>query len=102
MSHPYPKMRNMLIGPVIISLLLPLQLYANDLQHFRLETDVYVRIARDSAVLIGVPNLMNRFPVINHDQELILREATKYDRPLKRRKLFILKFLRSTNTFSNI
>ena len=92
----------MLIGPAIISFLLPMQIYANDIQHFRPETDLYVRIARDTAVLIGVPNLMNRFPVINHDQELILREATKYDQPLKRRKLFILKFLRGTNTFSDI
>jgi hypothetical protein len=95
-------MPNMLIGPTIISFLLPLQVYANDLQHFRPETDIYVRIARDTAVLIGVPNLMNRFPVINYDQELMLRDATKYDRPPKRRKLFILKFLRSTKTFSNI
>jgi hypothetical protein len=101
MSHPHPKMLNMLIGPAIIAFLLPIQIYANDLQHYRPETDLYVRIARDTAVLIGLPNLMNRFPVINHDQELILREATKYDRPPKRRKLFILKFLRSTNTFSN-
>ena len=94
-------MRNMLIGPLIISFLLPLQLYANDLQHFRFETDVYVRIARDSAGLIGLPSMMNKVPVINYDQELLLRDATKYDRPPKRRKLFILKFLRSTNTFSN-
>jgi hypothetical protein len=101
MSHPHPKMRNMLIGPTIISFLLPIQIYANDIQHFRPETDLYVRIARDTAVLIGLPNLMNRFPVINHDQELILREANKYDRPLKRRKQFIIKFLRSTKTFSN-
>lgn len=92
----------MLIGPAIISFLLPLQLYAKDLQHFRLETDVYVRIARDSAGLIGLPTLMNRFPIINHDQELMVRDATKYDRPPKRRKLFVLKFLSSTNTFSNI
>ncbi len=95
-------MPNMLIGPAIISFLMPVQLYANDLQHLKLETDLYVRIARDTAVLIGVPNLMNRFPVTNYDQELALREATKYDRPLKRRKQFILKFLRSTNTFSHI
>jgi hypothetical protein len=93
MSHPHPKMRNMLIGPAIISFLLPIQIYANDIQHYRPETDLYVRIARDTAVLIGLPNLMNRFPVINHDQELILREATKYDRPLKRRKQFIKKFV---------
>lgn len=92
----------MLIGPAIISFLLPLQLYANDLQYFRLETDVCVLIARDSAGLIGLPTLMNRFPIINHDQELMVRDATKYDRPTKRRKLFVLKFLRSTNTFSNI
>ncbi len=92
---------NMLIGPVIISLLLPLQLYAKNLQDFRLEIDVYVRIAIDSAGLIGLPTLMNRFPVINHDQELMVRDATKYDRPPKRRKLFILKFLGSTRTFSN-
>lgn len=91
-----------LIGPVIISFLLPLQIYINDPQHLMPETDLYVRIARDVAVLVGVPNLMNRFPVINHDQELVLRAATKYDQPLKRRKLFILKFLRSTKTFSNI
>jgi hypothetical protein len=95
-------MPNMLIGPTIISFLLPIQIYANDLEHFRPETDLYVRIARDTAVLIGVPNLMNRFPVINHDQELLIREATKYDRPLKRRKQSILKFLRSTKSFSNI
>jgi len=93
MSYIYPKMRNMLIGPAIISFLLPIQIYANDIQHFRPETDLYVRIARDTAVLIGVPNLMNRFPVINHDQELILRDATKHDRPPKRRKLFIRKFV---------
>jgi hypothetical protein len=92
----------MLIGPAIISFLLPIQIYANDLQHYHPETDLYVRIARDTALLMGMPNLMNRFPVINHDQELILREVTKYDRPLKRRKQFILKFLRSTKTFSNI
>lgn len=91
----------MLIGPTLISFLLPLQLYAHDIQNWHPETDVYVRIARDSAVLIGVPNLMNRFPVINYDQELFLREPTKYDRPPKRRKLFILQFLRSTKTFSN-
>ena len=102
MSHQHPKMLNMLIGPTIISFLLPIQIYANDIQHYRPETDLYVRIARDTAVLIGLPNLMNRFPVINYDQELILREATKYDRPIKRRKQFILKFLRSTKTFSNI
>jgi hypothetical protein len=95
-------MLNMLIGPAIITFLMPIQIYANELQYFRPETDLYVRIARDTAVLIGVPNLMNRFPVINHDQELILREATKYDRPIKRRKQFILNFLRSTKTFSDI
>lgn len=92
----------MLIGPAIISFLLPLQLYANDLQHFSLEADICVRIARDSAGLIGLPTLMNRFPIINNDQELMVRDATKYDRPPKRRKLFVLKFLRGTNTFSNI
>lgn len=92
----------MLIGPFLISFLLPIQLYANDLQHWRPETDVYVRIARDSAVLIGIPNLMNRFPLINHNQELALREPTKYDKLPKRRKLFILKFLRNTRTFSDI
>jgi hypothetical protein len=92
----------MLIGPFLISFLLPIQLYANDLQHWRPETDVYVRIARDSAALIGLPSLMNRFPIINYNQELVLREATKYDRPPKRRKIFVLNFLRSTRTFSDI
>lgn len=102
MSYSYTKIRNMLIGPFLISFLLPIQLYANDLQHWRPETDVYVRIARDSAILIGLPSLMNRFPIINHNQELVLREATKYDKHPKRRKLSVLKFLRSTRTFSDI
>jgi hypothetical protein len=95
-------MRNMLIGPTLISFLLPLQLHAHNIQNWHPEMDLFVYIARDSAALIGLPNLMNKFPVINYDQELALREATKYDRPPKRRKLFVLKFLRSTNTFSNI
>ena len=95
-------MRNMLIGPAIISFLLPLQLHAHNIQNWHPETDAFVHIARDSAGLIGLPSLMNKIPVINYDQELMLREATKYDRPPKRRKLFVMKFLRSTNTFSNL
>lgn len=86
-------MRNMLIGPTLISFLLPLQLYAHDIQNWHPETDVYVRIARDTAGLIGLPSLMNKVPVINYDQELLLREPTKYDRPPKRRKIFIKNFL---------
>jgi hypothetical protein len=95
-------MLNMLIGPAIISFLLPLQLYANNLQNWHPEMDAFVCIARDSAGLIGLPSLMNKFPVISYDQELFLREPTKYDEPPKRRKWFVLKFLRSMNTFANI
>ena len=93
-------MRNMLIGPTIISFLLPLQLHAHNIQNWHPETDAFVHIARDSAGLIGLPSLMNKIPVINYDQELMLREATKYDRPPKRRKLFVINLVKQMRSIS--
>ena len=93
-------MRNMLIGPAIISFLLPLQLHAHNIQNWHPETDAFVHIARDSAGLIGLPSLMNKVPVINYDQELMLREATKYDRPPKRRKLFVMNFVKQMRSIT--
>ena len=90
----------MLIGPTIISFLLPLQLHAHNIQNWHPETDAFVHIARDSAGLIGLPSLMNKIPVINYDQELMLREATKYDRPPKRRKLFVINFVKQMRSIS--
>ena len=93
-------MRNMLIGPTIISFLLPLQLHAHNIQSWHPEMDAFVHIARDSAGLIGLPSLMNKIPVINYDQELMLREATKYDRPPKRRKLFVMNFVKQMRSIA--
>lgn len=93
-------MRNMLIGPTIISFLLPLQLHAHNIQNWHPEMDAFVHIARDSAGLIGLPSLMNKIPVINYDQELMLREATKYDRPPKRRKLFVMNFVKQMRSIA--
>lgn len=93
-------MRNMLIGPTIISFLLPLQLHAHNIQNWHPEMDAFVHIARDSAGLIGLPSLANKFPVINYDQELMLREATKYDRPPKRRKLFVMYFVKQMRSIA--
>ena len=93
-------MRNMLIGPTIISFLLPLQLHAHNIQNWHPEMDAFVHIARDSAGLIGLPSLMNKIPVINYDQELMLREATKYDRPPKRRKLFVMNFVKQMRSMA--
>lgn len=91
----------MIIGPTFISLLLPLQLYAHHLESWHLQTDAFIRIACDSAGLIGLPTLMNQFPVINHNPELAVRAAIKEDKPLKRRKLFVLNLLKNTNYLSN-
>ncbi len=93
-------MRNMLIVPTIISFLLPLQLHAHNIQNWHPEMDAFVHIARDSAGLIGLPSLMNKIPVINYDQELMLREATKYDRPPKRRKLFVMNFVKQMRSIA--
>ena len=90
----------MLIGPTIISFLLPLQLHAHNIQNWHPEMDAFVHIARDSAGLIGLPSLMNKIPVINYDQELMLREATKYDRPPKRRKLFVMNFVKQMRSIA--
>ena len=90
----------MLIGPTIISFLLPLQLHAHNIQNWHPEMDAFVHIARDSAGLIGLPSLMNKIPVINYDQELMLREATKYDQPPKRRKLFVMKFVKQMRSIT--
>lgn len=81
--------------------MMPLQLHIHDIKEWRHEGFAFVLIAHDSAQIIGLPSLKNMLPVINHDQELYLRDATKYDRPLKRRKLFVINFLRQMRTFSN-
>ncbi len=91
----------MIFGPAFISFLLPLQLYAHQLEHWHPQTDAFIHIACDSAGLIGLPSLMNQFPVVNHNPELQIRAAIKEDKPLKRRKLYILNLLKSNNTFSN-
>ncbi len=91
----------MLIGPTLISLLLPLQLHIHDLTEWRHEGQAYLHIAYDAAYLIGLPNLKNKFPVQNHNPELYLREADRFDRPPSRRKVFVLNFLRQMRTYSH-
>ena len=90
----------MIIGQTLISFLLPLQLYAHKLENWHPQADALVRIACNSAGLIGLPSMMNQIPVINHNPELQVRAAAKEDKPLKRRKLFVLNLLKNTNTFN--
>jgi len=89
----------MLIGPTLISFLLPLQLHIHDLSEWRHEGQAYVHIAYDAAYLVGLPSLKNKFPIVNHDQELYLRDATRFDRPPSRRKTFVLNFLRQMRSY---
>ena len=91
----------MIIGPALISLILPLQLYAHNLQNWHPQSDSFIHIACDSAGLIGLPSLMNKVPLVNHNPELQLRSAIKEDEPPKRRKYFIRKLISEFSSVSN-
>ena len=90
----------MLIGPILIAGLLPLQLTMHHLEEWHHAAFSYVQIANDSANLIGLPNLRNKFPIQVDNQELLLRDPNPDDKPLTRRKTYVIQFLRQMRTFA--
>lgn len=91
----------MIIGPTLISFLLPLQLHLHKMSEWKPQVHAFVHIVCDSAWLIGLPNLMNAKPITNNNQELLLREKTNFDKLPKRRRLFIINSISNMSIFSN-
>lgn len=89
----------MIIAPLIVSYLLPLQIYVGELSYWRPQQDLFVASAKNAARLIGLPTPSKPLYVVILPDEYKLRPITKSDYVPKQRQLFFTRYINEESIF---
>jgi competence protein ComGC len=88
----------MLSGAVIMSMLVPMQIQAHQLDKFNLHEGYLVNATISTARIIGLPNLAKRAQrnTENHSEDLVwlVRQSVNQQKKITRREKFIREFVR--------
>lgn len=83
----------MISGAVIMSLLVPIQIQANQLDKFNLNEGYLINATISSARIIGLPNMAKRAArnTENHSEDVVwlVRQSVNQQRKITRREKFI-------------
>jgi hypothetical protein len=87
----------MLSGAVIMSMLVPMQIQAHQLDKFNLHEGYLINATISTARIIGLPNLAKRAQrnTENHSEDLVwlVRQSDNQQKKITRRKKFIREFV---------
>jgi hypothetical protein len=88
----------MISGAVIMSLLVPIQIQANQLDKFNLHEGYLINATISSARIIGLPNLAKRAArnTENQSEDVVwlVRHSINQERRITRREKFIRDFMK--------
>lgn len=89
----------MLIAPVVVSYLLPLQIYIGELTNWRPQQDVFVVSTKNAARLLGLPTPSKPLYNVILPDEFKLRPITRGDYIPKQRQLFFTRYINQESIF---
>jgi hypothetical protein len=91
----------MIIASLVISYLLPLQVYIGELNHWRPQQDLFVVCSRNVARLAGLPTPKKPLYHVILPDEFKLRPINKGDSIPKPRQLFFNRYINQESVFKN-
>lgn len=90
---------NMIIATFVVSYLLPLQVYAGNLNYWRPQQDLFVISTKNIARLVGLPTPAKALYKVILTDEFKLRSIEKTDYMPKPRQLFFYTYMNQESVF---
>ena len=91
----------MIISSLVVSYLLPLQIYIGNLNCWRPQQDLFVVSTKNVARLLGLPTPKKALYKVILSDEFVLRPIEKNDYIPKPRQLFFYTFINQGSVFKN-